>query len=455
MAANVDLLRQGRLCSSLVRFSLPIIGCGVVQQSFNSVDLAVVGRLVGANALAAVGANGPVISLIVTLFMGIALGANVLIARALGRKDPDTVKRGVATQAVVAIVGGIGLMIIGLLVASPLLTALDTPREVLPDATLYLCIYALSFPGMTAYNFVSAVLRCVGDTRRPFLWLVAGGVVNVVLNLIFVLVFSMGVEGVAIATAVSSYVSAAGVTVCLMREKGAVRLNLRHLRVYRREFGAMLRIGIPAGLQGTMFSLSNVIIQGAVNLFGAEVMAGNAAAITYEIYGYFIVSAFVQAAVAFISINYGAGNYRQCRRIMWRCMTLSSGGCFVLNCIIILIGAPSIGILTSSPQAVNFGVERLHIVLFIQFIACSYEIAGGAIRALGYSLTPMLITLFGTCALRVWWVKATAASETYEQLLTIYPITWAVTGVLMLVAYFLVQRKVLRGKPVPLVEQTL
>lgn len=455
MSSNVDLLRQDKLCSSLIRFSLPIVGSGVVQQSFNSIDIAVVGRLVGANALAAVGANGPVISLIVTLFMGLALGANVLIARALGRKDPETVKRGVATQALVALIGGIGLLIIGLAIASPLLSALDTPADVLDDATLYLCIYALSFPAMTAYNFVSAVLRCIGDTRRPFLWLVAGGIVNIVLNLIFVLVFSMGVEGVAIATTVSSYISAIGVTVVLMREKGPVHLSLRHMHIYKREFGAMFRIGIPAGLQGTMFSLSNVIIQGAVNQFGAEVMAGNAAAITYEIYGYLLVTAFVQASVAFISVNYGAGNYKQCRRIMWRCMALSSGGCLILNTIIIIIGAPSISIMTSSYQAITYGLERLHIVLLIQFIACSYEVAGGAIRALGYSVTPMLIALFGTCALRVWWVKATDAVSTYGDLLLIYPITWAVTGILMLTAYWFVQRRVLRGRPVPLVDQTL
>lgn len=316
---KLDMLDRRTLWRTLIMFALPIIGSGVVQQSFNSVDLAVVGHFIGSNALAAVGANGAVISLIITMFMGIALGANVVIARALGAGNPEVVRHSGSTQALFSIVAGVGLAVLGLLIAAPILTMLDTPDDVLPQATLYLKIYALGFPGMMIYNFSSAVLRSIGDTLRPLVWLVIGGVVNVALNVVLVVCFGAGVEGVAIATAISNYVSAAGVLFILLRSKGDLHLSLKGMRFYWPEFQAMVRIGLPAGVQGTLFALSNVVIQSAINAFGAQVMAGSAAAVVYEVYGYFIISAFVQAAVAFVSINYGAGQMGMCKSVIWRC----------------------------------------------------------------------------------------------------------------------------------------
>lgn len=434
---------RGSLLRRLIMFALPVIGAGVVQQSFNSVDVAVVGQYVGDRALAAVGATGSVISLIITLLMGIALGVNVLIARYLGAGDKQGARRAVSTQAIVCAICSIILLAIGLSIARPILELLDTPREILPSATTYLRIYALGFPAMMVYNFVSAVMRGIGNTRRPFLWLVAGGLVNVVLNLFLVLVGGMEVEGVAIATVVSNIVSAIGITYDLMRAPEPIRLHLRHLRVYARELRIMLAIGLPAGLQGSVFALSNVIIQSAVNSFGAKAMAGSAAALVFELYGYFVISAFVQAALTFVSAAYGAGEYKLCKRLMWICMALGAIGSAIVNLSVSAWALPCCMAFTADANALQYAVMRVHIVLTCQFIACSYEIAGGGLRALGYSLTPMFITIIGTCLLRISWVKV-YVPQSFSQLMSIYPITWVVTGIAMLLAWHIITRKTLR-----------
>lgn len=442
---KMDMLNSHKLWRNLIVFSLPIICSGVVQQSFNSIDIAVVGRFVGSNALASVGANGSVISLIITLFMGVAMGTNVVISRALGAKNDNVVRRSVSTQALFAIVAGIFLAILGAVIALPVLMMVDTPGDILDQAVLYLQIYALGFPGMMIYNFSSAVLRSIGDTMRPLIWLVIGGVVNIVLNLVLVLKFNAGVEGVAIATTVANYVSAAGVTLILIRSKGNIHLSFKHLRIYRPEFMAMVRIGLPAGVQGTLFALSNVVIQSAINLFGAQAMAGNAAALVYELYGYFIITAFVQAAVAFVSINYGAGQMQMCKKVTGRCMLLGAVCCAIFNGLVTWQGIYSIGILTDHPQACAYGLMRLHTVLIWQFIATSYEVAGGALRGLGYSFMPMVVTLLGTCVIRIVYVKCLFNMGSLASLLRVYPITWIVTGLGMLFMYWAISRRVLHS----------
>ena len=439
---------KGALTGRLIRFALPIIGSGVVQQSFNSVDVAVVGQFVGDHALAAVGANGPVISLIVTLFMGIALGANVVISRYLGAGNGEGVRRAVATQGLLALICSVILLLTGVLTARPLLEMLDTPPQVIEAATLYLKIYALGFPAMLIYNFVSAVLRSVGDTTRPFYWLIGGGLVNVALNLWLVLSLGMGVEGVAIATVTSNVVAAAGVTWNLCHEKGDIRLHLRRLRLYASELRSMIAIGIPAGLQGSVFALSNVIIQSAINGFGPKAMAGSAAAVIFEIYAYFIVSALVQAALTFVSAAYGAGHTELCRRLMWRCMWIGGAGCAALNLTVAAFPDFFASFFTTDSQALAFAKERIHIVLMIQFIATSYEVAAGGMRALGYSLTPMFITILGTCVVRVVWVKVIVPSS-FGMLMQVYPITWLITGTTMLIAWRIVSRCVLGPTTIP------
>lgn len=444
MANSIDMTGGGHLTRKIIMFALPLMASGIVQQSFNSVDVAVVGHFVGAHALAAVGANGPVIGLIVNLFIGISIGANVVIANYLGQQNQRDVGRAVHTAAVIALTGGILLLLLGLTIAGPMLEMLDTPEEIIGDASIYLRIYALGFPGMLVYNFASAILRSVGDTRRPFYWLVIGGIINVCLNMFFVIVLGMGVSGVAIATVVANYISAAGVTAVLIRDRGHVQLHVRQIRVWRTQLDKILKIGVPAGVQGMVFSISNVFIQSAINGFGAAAIAGSAAAINYEMYCYFVLSAFVQAVVAFMSQNYGAGNYDRCRKVYWRCLLMGAGTCATLNLLIAFFWQPCVSLFTSNPEAAHYAMERIFSVLVFQSIASSYEVSGGALRALGYSMTPTVITILGTCVVRVGWVW-TAHFTSFENLLHVYPVTWTLTGIAVLIAWFHVASKRLRS----------
>jgi putative MATE family efflux protein len=322
---------------------------------------------------------------------------------------------------------------------------MGTPADVIDNAMLYLRIYSLGFPAMMVYNFGSAVLRSIGDTRRPFYCLMVGGLVNVVLNLIFVIVFGMGVEGVAIATDVANVVSALGVVMLLRREQGSLRVDRAGLRISEFEMSKILRIGVPAGLQGVVFSLSNTFIQSAINSFGADAMAGSAAALNYELYTYFFISSFGSAATAFISQNYGAGQFRQCQRIFIRCMTLSVVACLLLNTTVYLNREFFCNIFTSGEAPIAYACVRIEWVLLFQFIACSYEIAGASMRAFGYSMTPTVITIIGTCLLRVCWVSSGPFSN-LRDLLIIYPITWIVTGTAVVAAYIYASRRTLRHR---------
>ncbi len=444
MALQINMIERAGMTRKLIAFALPIMASGIVQQSFNAIDVAVVGRFVGSHAVAAVGTNGPVISLIINLFIGVAIGSNVIIANYLGQKDDRGVSRAVQTSAMLALVSGLALLAIGLIVARPILGLLSTPDDIIADATNYLRIFALGFPAMMVYNFVSAILRSVGDTRRPFYWLCIGGAVNIALNLIFVLFMGMGVEGVAIATVASNYLSAIGVTIILMREPGALRLNVRDMKLHGCELRKILQIGVPAGVQGMVFALSNSFIQSGVNSFGKEAIAGSAAAINFELYCYFVISSFAQAATAFISQNFGAGRKENIRAVFRRCMLLSVIGCAVLNVVFCVFREQSLSLFITSEEAIRFGAIRMRYVLLMQFIACSYEIAGASMRALGYSMTPTIIVIIGTCLLRVCWVSAGPYAE-FQDLLIVYPLSWIITGTAVLTAYFITSRKALKN----------
>lgn len=435
--------REG-LTRKLIKFVIPILACGIVQQSFNAVDIAVVGKFVGHEALAAVGSNGPVIGLIVNLFMGLSLGSNVIIANFIGQRNREGIRKAVSTSFCLAIVCGIGMTIIGLAVARHILALLETPPEVIGKATEYLMIFSAGFPGMMIFNFGSAILRSIGDTKRPFYCLVAGGLVNVTLNLVFVLGMGMQVEGVAIATSISNYVSAAGIVYLLLKETGDIKLHLNNIRFYSTELKKIIQIGLPAGVQGMVFALSNVFIQSGINSFGPETVSGSAAALTYEFYCYFVIVAFTQACIAFVGQNYGAGQYDMCRSIFRRCMMLSLISCGALNVLIYAINPYAISIFTDDQIVAGHAATRICGVLLFQFLACTYEISGGALRAVGYSVLPMLITIFGTCLLRIVWCSS-HLWDSFAELLMIYPVTWMLTGAIMLVAYFIIMKKVLRS----------
>lgn len=437
----MDML-HGSIFRKLLLFALPLIASGILQQSFNSVDVAVVGQFASSQALAAVGSNGLVISLIINLFIGISVGANVVIAHYIGRKDEQGIQNAISTTAVIAATSGIFLLITGLVIAKPLLEALDTPEDVMDLAVLYLRIFSLGMPFMMIYNFGAAILRSMGDTKRPFYSLVIAGVINVGLNLLLVIGFKMSVAGVAIATVASNIVNAAIIICFLTHEKGIFRLKLKKLSVSKPELRKILQIGVPAGIQGMVFSISNVFVLATINSFGSAAVAGSSAALNYEYYCYFVVSAFAQAAVAFISQNYGAGKIERCKNIFRQSMLLGLLGCAFLNLLIVWQKEFFIGFFTSEPDIVRYAAIRMEYVLLFQFMASSYEISGAALWGLGYSMTPTVLTIFGTCLLRLVWIFVVVPmSRSYETLLTVYPISWVITGIAVCTAYAIIRRK--------------
>ena len=436
---------KGPLARPMIVFALPLIASGILQQSFNSVDVAVVGRFTGSAALAAVGSNGPVISLIVNMFIGLAVGVNVVIAKCIGQRNSAGVRAAVGATAQLAVFGGVLLFAIGMGVSRPILELLGTPADVLDQAVLYLRVYSIGMPFMVIYNFGAAILRSVGDTRRPFYSLVVAGFVNVGLNFLLVAGFGMGVAGVAWGTVISNVVNAGIITVILMREKGDIRLSLRSVFM-RPDFGQLGKIagiGFPAGLQGTVFAFSNVFILSAINTFGADGSAGSAAAINFEVYCYFVINAFGQTAVAFTSQNFGAGQLDRCRRVFGLALIMSLVSALVLNVVLVLCRYEAISIFTTDPGVVQFASERMVTVLLFQSIACYYEMAGASMRGLGYSMTPALITIFGTCVLRLLWVWAFHGFDgEFSHLMMVYPVSWALTDIAMAVAYIRIFRKI-------------
>lgn len=439
----ISLTDRAHLTRNLIWFALPLMASGIVQQSFNSVGVAIIGHYAGSEDLAAVGSNGPVIGLIVNLFIGVAVGVNVVIATYIGQRNAEGVRRAVATAGVIAAVSGLVLMLFGLFVATPILRMMNVPDVVLAGATRYLRIYSLGLPFLLIYNFASAVLRSVGDTKRPFYWLILAAFVNAGLDFLFVAVMGMGVTGVALGTVFGAMTAAAGVVYTLTHEKSDIRLNFKAIKLYKPQLAKILQIGVPAGVQGAVFALSNVFIQSAVNTFGPHAMAGSAAAINFEFYCYFVISAFAQAATAFVSQNYGAGQKDVCRMVFRRCLLIAMVACGTLNGLIALFHTGCITIFTTEPHAVQFATERILTALAFQWMASSYEIPGACMRAVGYSMVPTLITILGTCVMRVCWVSL-AHFETFPELLRIYPITWLFTGLAVLTAWFIIARKTLR-----------
>lgn len=439
--AKVDML-HGPLFLKILMFALPLAASSLLQQLFNSVDVAVVGRFASSKALAAVGSNAPVISLLINLFMGVSMGANVVISNHLGQRDQDGVRRSVSTVALVSVVSGLLLMVLGVAVSRPILELMDTPADVLDMAVLYLRIYFLGIPFFLIFNFGAAILRSVGDTRRPLYILVVAGLINTALNLFFVICLGMGVEGVAIATAIANAVSAALIVRLLRREPGALRLEFRHMRIYRKELKRMLQIGVPAGLQGMVFSFSNVVVQSAINGYGAAAIAGSAAAVNFEYYCYYIIVACNGAAISFIGQNYGAGQYDRVRRIFRICMAMGLVGCFIANMVFTLNNQFFLSFFSTDPEVLKYGAMRMEGVLICQFLACSYEISASALRGMGESMLPTLFTIFGTCVLRMVWVFLVAPFyKGFPELLQVYPLSWVLTGTMVLTAYFRYTKK--------------
>ena len=441
---ETDML-HGPLLGKIVMFALPYAATGILQQLFNSINVFVVGRFDSSHAMAAVGATTFLINLIINLFLGVSVGANAVIANNIGRRDPQAVHRAVSTTAALSLIGGAILLVVGLLVAPPLLRLLGTPADVIHDSALYLNICFLGAPFFMVYNFGAAIFRSKGDTRTPLYILAVAGVINVVVSMVTVIVFHMSVAGVACAYFVSNMFSAVVITTLLWREKGEFRVRLRQICIYRKELGDILAIGLPAGLQATVFSFSNVFVQSSINKFGYAAIAGASLSITFDTYCYYVLTAFCATAITFTGQNYGAGQVDRCRRIFRLCFLLGGASIFTANMVFVLFGPPIASVFTTDPQVVHYCTSRIYVALAFQWIATSYEIPAACMRGLGKSLAPALLTIFGTCFIRLGWIFLVLPHwYGYEHLMLCYPISWVITGVLVSSVYVAASRKAYR-----------
>lgn len=442
---QIDML-HGPLFKKILIFALPLAASSILQQLFNSVDVAVVGRFASSQALAAVGSNSSVISLMINLFVGISVGANAVIANYIGQQEKDKIKNAVHTVLVVALISGIFLLFLGLMIARPILEAMSTPEDIIDLAVLYLRIYFLGMPFFMVYNFGSAILRSIGDTKRPLYCLIIAGVVNAGLKLLLVIVFHMSVAGVAIATVISNVVSAGIILRILTHEKEPIRIYFRKLSIKKEILKRVLKIGVPAGVQSMVFSLANVFIQAEVNSFGSDAVAGSAAALNFEYFTYFLISAFSQATVTFTSQNYGAMRLDRCKKIFQINLFTGMLFCGLLSLTFVLGKDLFIRFYTADEAVVQYAAFRMMHVLLFEFLTGTYEISGAAMRGLGYSMTPAVITILGSCVFRLVWVYTVCQYYTsFEALMNVYPVSWIITGTAALIAYFTIRKKVYRA----------
>lgn len=444
MSSNkqMDML-HGSLADKILIFALPLAASSILQQLFNSADVAVAGRFAGPDALAAVGGNSSVINLLVNLFVGLSVGANVVIANYIGQKRLDQVREAVHTVITLALCSGIFLLFLGNVIARPILVLIDTPSDVLELAVIYLKIYFMGMPFVMVYNFGSAILRSIGDTKKSLYCLIISGVVNVALNLLLVIRFHLSVAGVAIATVVANGISAGMILYFLTHGAETIRVDMKKLALKKEQLWKIVRIGVPAGLQGMVFSLSNVCIQSAINGFGKHAVAGSAAALNYEFFTYFVTSAFTQAAVTFTSQNYAAKQYDRCKRVFRYSMLLGILITGIMSVIFITGREFFAGIYTDDAVALQYAMIRLMHVELLEFMPCLYEVSGGTLRGMGYSMLPAVLTVFGSCGLRIAWIYTVfRRHRDFAMLMNVYPFTWVVTALLVLGAYFLIRRRV-------------
>jgi putative MATE family efflux protein len=433
---------NGPILSKLVIFAFPLMLSGILQLLFNAADIIVVGRFAGSESLAAVGSTSSLINLLTNVFIGLSVGANVMVARFYGSQNRRDLEETVHTSMLVAVIGGVILIAVGLSLAAPLLELMGTPEDVLPLSVLYIKIFFVGMPATLLYNFGSAVLRAVGDTRRPLYFLLAAGVINVILNLIFVIGFSLGVAGVALATVASQCISAFLVVRCLTKSEADYRLCIRKLRLVPDKIRYIVRIGLPAGLQGAIFSISNVLIQSSVNSFGSVAMAGNTAAANIEGFVYTGMNAVYQTALSFGSQNFGAKNYKRMAKIQLYCLGLVTVIGLVMGNGAVFFGRQLLGIYSSDQTVIQYGLNRLLIISTPYWICGVMDVMVGGLRGMGCSVLPMIVSLTGACALRVVWIYTIFAMHRTLQVLYIsYPVSWAVTFLAHVVTYMVVRKK--------------
>lgn len=434
---------SGPLFSKILIFALPIMAMYILQLMFNTADMVVMGRFSGSKALAAVGATGSLINLIITLFMGLSVGTTVIVAQDFGANNRDSVSRSVHTSIAVSIIGGLIVMVVGIVLCKPLLVMMGTPKDIIDLSVLYMEIYFISTPATMVYNFAAAILRAAGDSRRPMYYLIITGTLHVIFNLFFVIVLHMSVAGVATATVISEYLSVILIMMCLSRCDGAIRFIPRKMRIDRNKLKDIMRIGLPAGMQGLLFSISNVLIQSAVNSFGSTMVAASAAAGNVENYLGTTMNAYYNAAIAFTGQNMGAKKYDRIDTIAKVCTVLIFATWIILGGAILLFGKPLIGIFTSDPEVIKLGMLRLNIMIVAFFTCGTMNVYPGLTRGMGYSILPMLCTLVGACILRILWLATIFTWYPTEIVLfACYPVTWALAGLGQVIIYVYARRQI-------------
>ncbi|MDE6906252.1 MAG: MATE family efflux transporter [Lachnospiraceae bacterium] len=436
---------NGPLFGKILAFSLPLMMSGILQLLFNAADTVVVGRFAGNTALAAVGSTSSLINLLTNLFIGFSVGANVLIARFYGAKKEKDASETVHSAILLSLICGVILLVLGLVVTRQILVWMGTPEEVLGQAALYMKIYFIGMPVMLLYNFGSSILRAIGDTRRPLYYLMAAGVFNVILNLIFVIGFQMGVAGVAMATVISQVLSAYLILRCLSRLEGSCKLNLKKLCLKKDKTIQIIRIGFPAGLQGVVFSLSNVLIQSSVNSFGSVAMAGNTAAMNLEGFIYIAMNSFHQTAMSFTSQNYGAGKLKRINQVLLLCLAMVTVVGLSMGWAAYLFGKPLLRIYSSDGEVIRYGIMRLSVICTTYCLCGIMDVFVGSLRGLGYSFMPMVVSLLGACGLRILWIFT--VFQWHRSLLNLYisyPVSWFLTGGVHALCYLAVKKKHLK-----------
>lgn len=419
---------SGPLVPKILQFSIPLMLSGILQLLFNAADIIVVGQFTGSAAMAAVGSTSSLNNLIINIFIGLSLGSSVLMARYYGAKDTEDIHQLVHTSIMLSLISGAGLIVIGTALARPLLELMGTPHDVIDQAVLYMRIIFLGMPALMTYNFGAGILRAIGDTKRPLAFLFVAGVVNVILNLFFVIVFGLGVAGVAIATIISQYISAVLVLRCLMKDDAPYRLEIRKLRMHRRMLMQIIRVGLPAGIQSAVFNISNVLIQSSINSFGSIAVAGNTAATNIEGFVTTSMNAIYQASTSFTSQNVGAGNKERIVPVLLSCLSIVAILGAALGWLAFLGGRFLLGIYSSDPEVIAYGMNRMSVLCTTYFLCGMMDTTCGSIRGLGYSIAPTIVSLAGACGLRVLWIYTIFRLDRSLYTLYIsYPISWAIT----------------------------
>lgn len=443
-------MTHGPILGKLIIFTIPIIASGVLQLLFNAADVIVVGRFAGEESLAAVGSTSSLINLMTNLFIGMSVGANVCAAQSYGALDEESVKRCVHTSVAFSCICGLVLIFVGLFGAGPMLILMGSPENVISLARLYVQIYFVAMPAIMLYNFLAGILRAAGDTKHPLIYLSVAGVINVILNLLLVIVFDLGVAGVAIATVVSNYVSCALLVIFFMRQTSSLHLDLAQVKIHGRTLSRIIRIGLPAGIQGTVFSLSNVVIQSAINSFGSAVVAGSSAAGSIEGFVYISMNSVSQSCVTFVGQNYGASNPKRVRLVVWQCLAFATILGIVLGQAACYFGVPLLSIYTDSMPAIEAGLIRMKWVCGTYFLCGIMDCLTGALRGIGKSTLPMIFSLLGACLSRLIWIATYFQYHpTQDVLFFSYPGSWVLTvcahSICLLICMDLWKKRLNRG----------